>query len=196
MRKTVVAAAMMLAVGTMTPTPSTADEQDDVALAGLYLKAIEISVESAKAARVRADAALVAIMSKNPETGVAGSGITINRCLQEFKTDFQERCAAGRRYDQMPELQKTDDELTAMGCLTRAEATASNCFGNLALCPERPNAPADSILATCLKDDDLAVSLHESLYDAFFYDEVDKWLEGVAPTERDAVREQIQPTDV
>ena len=80
----------------MAMTPASADKAGDIALAESFKKMIELGEESADAAIDRANAALVAVMSQNPEAGIAGSGNGINDCLTELRAKFQQDCSRDR----------------------------------------------------------------------------------------------------
>lgn len=96
----------------------------------------------------------------------------------------------------------TDEQLQAEGCFTRAEADAAGCAGLSNGCheqiPERDQGKiqvADIDLVECLTASPVPNSLHESLYDFFREQEIERRLEELMPEVRDAVRAQIPPID-
>ena len=96
----------------------------------------------------------------------------------------------------------TDEQREADGCFTRTEADAAGCMGLSKGCHELiPESEygkiqiADADLVACLKASPIPKRLYESLYDFFREQEVDRRLDNLNPAERDAVRDQIVPTD-
>ncbi len=182
----------------MSATPTWSGEAADIAVAERLLKATELGAESAGAAMDRANAALLAVMSRSPDTEVMrGFRGTLEHC-------FREKCKDDRFWGpDYPEYYKSDEVLESEGCYSRTKANAEGC-GDLGIrackepLPENVGqaALADYSMLACLMDNPRAKSIRNSLYDLFFDEEVEKRLEGVAPTEREAIKSQIGATDI
>ncbi|MXW86623.1 MAG: hypothetical protein F4Z55_12325 [Boseongicola sp. SB0667_bin_21] len=179
-------------------TPALANEQDDIAVAERLLMATELGTESGNAALERANAAFVAVISKEPDSDVMrGFRYTLERC-------FREKCKDYRFLDN-PEYStfKTDEQLESQGCYTRPKANMEGCGKRSFKACEEPLPENVSQVALdnygiliCLTDNPRAKSIRDSLYDLFFDEEVEKRLQGVAPTEREAIKSQIGSSDI
>ena len=185
---------------TLSTTPALADEQDDIAFAERLLAATELGSASADAAMKRADAALVAAMvaamSRPADTrAMRGIQYTFESCFREFcRQERNWRPADAERY-------KTDEQLESQGCYTRTQANWERCGMSHRTCEEPvPESvgqiPPEDFDMHCMTGSPWTKSIHDSLYDLFFDEEVEKRLEDVDPKEREAIRSQIAPTDV
>ena len=117
MKHSILACALLLSI-----TPTWAGEADDIAVAERLLMATELGTESANAAMERANAALVAVVSRTPDSDVTqGFRNALERC-------FSEECKDWRFLDS-PEYStfKTDEQLKSRGCYTRVEANEAGC---------------------------------------------------------------------
>ena len=181
----------------LTVVPSLADEAKDIAVAEGLLKVTELGAESANAAMDRANAALLAVISRSPDSDV----------MREFKARlehcFREDCKSARRWGpEIPSLYRSDEQLESEGYYTRTKANAEGC-GELDFLACKEPLPENLVqiardnygMLGCIVENSRAKSIRDRLYRLFFDEEVERRLEGVEPTERDAIKSQIGPTD-
>ena len=182
----------------LTVAPSSADVEQDIAVAKTLLKATELGAESSDAAFERANAALLTVMSGKPDSDVMRNF----RAMLELC--FRQECKNDRYWGpENPKWYKSDELLEAQGCYTRAKANIEGCGErDFSACKEP--IPENVVqfalenygMVACVMENERAQSIRSQLYDLFFEEEVEKRLEGVNPTERDAIKSQIGSTDI
>ena len=174
----------------MTMTPALADE--DEALARALLKGLEIGIKSSQAAKDCANAVLITIMNRKPEIEVLAPWLGVDDC-------FRQACDEARDAESWQHDFRTDEQLSADGCFTRAKSLELACGSYPKYCPEPvPENIADTAsegVMSCLKNSPRAKLLHEHLYDIFQDEELKKRLDALEPDVNEAIQSQLGIVD-